>query len=70
MLKLVLRPPDKWDEIQEKIDDYDLTIGEMLYISITMIDMCLSTLNGLDKDMTKQMLINHFGDDDDATSKH
>jgi hypothetical protein len=62
--KVTLKAPDDWEKIQDAIDKFDLTVGEMLYISITMIDMCLSTLDGTDKLVTKQMLINHFKEKD------
>jgi len=60
--KIVLRAPENWEKIQESIDAYDLTIGEMVYISITMLDMCISTLEPLEKFIIKEMLINHFKD--------
>lgn len=62
MLKLELRAPSNWEEIQETIDKFDLTVGEIVYISITMLDMCMSTLDGDDKDILTHMLINHFKD--------
>lgn len=57
---VILKAPDGWEKIQEAIDKFDLTVGEMVYISITMIDMCISTLEGSEKQILKEMLINHF----------
>jgi hypothetical protein len=62
--KIELRAPSNWKDIQETIDKYDLTIGEMVYLSITMIDMCIYCLEGVEKDILKEMLINHFKDND------
>ena len=65
--KVTLKAPDNWQKIQESIDAYDLTIGEMVYISITMLDMCISTLEESEKYILKEMLTNHFKDSDNET---